>query len=127
VSRPVADDRLDPAQLDHDVAQIITLVVRFRRLWEHAVEGGAYLSSSSAGGRGTGFEDSDPVHSAVASPTRRQLRGTARHAARLLAEARCRLEDAEHALETGLLRTDPEVLAEHLEKRRAATQSNSHG
>jgi hypothetical protein len=115
-------DRLDPARAEEDARRIIVLVVAVRRLWDEAVSGGAHASGSWAGVRGSGFADADPTYTAFASPTRRQLRGSARYAFGELEQARIRLENAEHALKTGLLRTDPEVLERDLEKRRAATQ-----
>lgn len=115
-------DRLNPEHTDKDVRRIVELVIEVRRLWEQAVDGGVYSPRGETNGRGKGFEDSDPTHSAVTRPTQRQLRGSARYAAVLISEAKERLEDAARVLHNGLLRTDPEVLAEHLEKRRAATQ-----
>lgn len=115
-------DRLNPERTDKDVLRILELLVEVRRLWEQAVDGGVYSPRQETNGRGKGFHDSDPTHTAVATPTQRQLRSSARYAAVLIGECRERLEDAARVLHNGLLRTDPEVLAEHLEKRRAATQ-----
>jgi hypothetical protein len=119
----VRTDRLNPEQMDRDVLRILELVVEVRHVWEDAVDGGIYpLRTTIGGSRHTGFDDHDPTHSAATRPTQRQLRGSARHAAVLISDARERLEDAARVLHNGLFRTDPEVLAQHLEKRRAATQ-----
>ena len=120
-------DRLNPERTDQDVRRILELVVEVRRIWEQAVDGGVYSPRLESNGRGKGFDDSDPTHSAVARPTQRQLRGTARYAATLIADSRANLEDAARVLHNGLFRTDPEVYAEHLEKRRAATQPRRPG
>jgi hypothetical protein len=58
----------------------------------------------------------------VFAPTQRQLRDTAREATVLVGEALAHLELAGDVLHRGLFRSDPEVLARFLEKRRAATQ-----
>jgi hypothetical protein len=115
-------DRLNPRQVDEDVSRILELVVEVRRAWEEAVDAGSYAPRAETNGRGTGFDDSDPTHSAVDRPTQKQLRGAARRAASLIGDSRERLEDAAAVLHRGMLRTDPEVLARFLEKRRAATQ-----
>jgi hypothetical protein len=118
----LAKDGLNPEHTDRDVRRIVELIVEVRQLWEQAVDGGVYSPKTETNGRGRGFDDSDPTYSTVTRPTQRQLRSTARYAADLIAGSRDRLEDAARVLHNGLLRTDPEVLAEHLEKRRAATQ-----
>ena len=116
-------DRLDQAQFDKDILEILDLLVEVRHLWEDAVDGGAYPMRSDLGGsRHTGFEDTDPTYSAATRPAQRQLRGSARYAAGIVAEVKVRLEDAADALHRGMFRTDPEVLRRDLEKRRAATQ-----
>ena len=114
-------DRLNPERTDKDVRRIVELVVEVRQLWEQAVDGGVY-SPRTGNGRPSTYEDSDPTHSAVDRPTQKQLRASARHAAGLISEAKDHLEDAVRVLHNGLLRTDPEVLQDFLEKRRAATQ-----
>ena len=115
-------DRLNPKHTHAEVQQILVLVVEVRRAWDDAVDGGVYSPATETGGRGTGFADSDPTHSTATRPTQRQMRGAARRAASLISDARERLEDAAAVLHNSLLRTDPEVLAEYLEKHRAATQ-----
>lgn len=115
-------DRLTPEQFDRNVVRVLELLVEVRRLWEQAVDGGVYTDRLETNGRGKGFHDSDPTYSAARAPTKIQLRGSARYAAILMAECRERLEDAARVLHNGLLRTDPEVLEDFLEKRRAATQ-----
>lgn len=116
-------DRLNPERTDKDVLRILELLVEVRRLWEQAVDGGVYPPRGETNGRGTGFHDLKPTETAASALTQRQLRGSARYAAVLISECRERLEDAARVLHNGLLRTDPEVLAEHLEKRQAATQA----
>jgi hypothetical protein len=115
-------DRLNPRWVDEDVYRILELVVEVRRAWEEAVDAGSYAPRTETNGRGTGFVDSDPTHSAVDRPTQKQLRGAARRAASLIGDSRERLEDAAATLHRGMLRTDPEVLAQYLEKHRAAIQ-----
>jgi hypothetical protein len=115
-------DRLTPRQVDADVYRILELVVEVRRAWEEAVDAGSYAPRTETNGRGKGFTDSDPTHSAVDRPTQKQLRGAARRAASLIGDSRERLEDAAAILHRGMLRTDPEVLEEYLEKHRAAIQ-----
>ena len=114
-------DRLNPARTDKDIHQIVVLTVEIRHLWHDSVDGGVY-SPRTGQGRPSSFEDVDPTASAANSPTQRQLRTAAKRASTLIAEAVARLEDAERILQNGLLRTDPEVLGEFLEKRRAAEQ-----
>lgn len=114
-------DRLSPARTDKDMHQIVVLVVEVRNLWHDSVDGGVY-SPRTGQGRPSSFEDTDPTHSAATSPTQRQLRAAAKRASTLIAEAKARLEDAERILQNGLLRTDPEVLSEYLEKHQAAVQ-----
>jgi hypothetical protein len=115
-------DKLNPERTDKDVHRIIVLVVEVRRLWEQAVDGGVYPPSTETNGRGKGFADVNPTETAARSLTQVQLRGSAKYAAVLINEAAAKLEDASRVLHNGLLRTDPEVLEEFLEKRRAATQ-----
>jgi hypothetical protein len=115
-------DRLNPERTDRDVRRILELTVEVRRLWEQAVDGGVYAPRTESNGRGKGFSDMRPTESAASSLTQRQLRGTAKHAANKIAQARVELQEAANVLHNGLLRTDPEVLAEYLEKRAAATQ-----
>lgn len=116
-------DRLSQARFDEDVLHILDALVEVRHLFAEAVDGGSWSSRTDVGGsRHTGFEDNDPTYSAATRPTQKQLRGSARHAATLVVEARDRLEMAVDALHRGMLRTDPEVLSQFLEKRQAATQ-----
>ena len=115
-------DRLNPARMDKDILRILDLIVEIRHVWEQAVDGGAYPGRTGSNGRGTGFTDLKPVESAVFAPTQRQLRDTAREATVLVGEALAHLELAGDVLHRGLFRSDPEVLARFLEKRRAATQ-----
>jgi hypothetical protein len=115
-------DRLNPKQVDRDVVRILALVVEVREVWGEAIDAGTWTPRTETGGRGTGFTDADPTHSAVDRPTQKQLRYAARRAASLIADSRERLEDAAMVLHRGLLRMDPEVLEQYLEKHRAATQ-----
>jgi hypothetical protein len=117
-------DRLNRARTEADLKAILVLVVEVRPAWDDAVEGGVYPTRTSNLGetRHTGFDDNDPTHTAATRPTQRQLRGSAKHAAVLIAEARQRLEDAARTLANGLLRSDPDEWIQHQEKRRAATQ-----
>src|SRR4030095_2678440 len=112
-------DRLNPARTDKEILRILELLVEVRRLWEQAVDGGVYSPRTETNGRGKGFHDSDPTHSAVDRPTQRQLRRSAVRASELILDARERLEDASRVLHNGLLLTDPEVLLAPLERRRA--------
>lgn len=114
-------DRLDQAQFDKDILEILDLLVEVRHLWQDAVDGGAYPQKTGSG-RPSSFEDTDPTYSAATRPAQRQLRGSARYAAGVIAEVKVRLEDAADALHRGMFRTDPEVLRRDLEKRAAATQ-----
>ena len=120
-------DRLNPKRTEADVSRILELVVELRRAWEDAAAGGSWAPKTETGGRGTGFEDSDPTHSAATRPTQKQLRGAARRAASLIGDARERLEDAAAVLHRGMLRTDPDVWERDLEKRRAATRGRARG
>lgn len=115
-------DRLNPERTDRQFHRILELVIEVRRVWEQAVDGGSYAPRAESNGRGTGFSDMNPTYSAAMSPTQRQLRSKARHAAVLVEKAMEDLEEAASVLHSGLFRTDPEVLARDVEKRRAATQ-----
>ena len=116
-------DRLNPAKTDEDVRRILMLVVEVREVWGQAVDGGVYPPRTEIGGtRHTGFDDTDPTHSAATRPTQKQLRGAARHAAGLIGEARERLEYAAQVLGASMLRTDPDEWIQYVEKHRAATQ-----
>ena len=115
-------DRLNPERTDKHFRRILELVVEVRQVWEQAVDGGTYTPRTESNGRGKGFDDMDPTHSAAMSPTQRQLRAKARHAAVLVEKAMEDLEEAASVLHSGLFRTDPEVLARDVEKRQAATQ-----
>jgi hypothetical protein len=123
----VRTDRLNPEQMDRDVLRILELVVEVRHVWEQAVDGGVYSPRLESNGRGKGFQDSDPTHSAVTRPTQWQLRGSARRAAVLISEAKDRLEDAAWVLHNGMLRTDPDEWIQHREKRAAAIQGHPAG
>jgi hypothetical protein len=115
-------DRLNPAQMDRDILRILDLLTDIRHVWEQAVDGGAWPGRTGSNGRGTGFSDLKPVESAVVAPTQRQLREAAREASIEVGTALDHLELAADICHRGLLRSDPEVLAHFLEKRRAATQ-----
>lgn len=115
-------DRLNPARMDRDMLRILELVVEVRHVWEQALDGGAYPGRTGSNGRGTGFTDLKPTESAVFAPTQRQLREAAREATVEIGTALAHLELAADVLHRGLFRSDPEVLARFLEKRRAATQ-----
>ena len=115
-------DRLNPARTHADVQPILALIVEVRQAWGDAVDGGVYPPQTETGGTRDRLRRHrpDPLRSHPAYPAPAQRSGTVRRG--LIAEAKERLEDAAQVLHNGLLRTDPEVLAEHLEKRRAATQ-----
>ena len=115
-------DRLNPKQTEKHLHRIIELTVEVRHAFIDAVEGGVYPIRQETNGRGKGFEESDPTHTAATRPTQRQLRGTARYAAGEIARAVQALEEAAWMLHRGLLLTDPQVLEWEGEKRRAATQ-----
>jgi hypothetical protein len=108
--------------MDKDLHRIMELVVEIRRNWEHAVEGGVYSPRTETNGRGKGFHDSDPTHSAVDRPTQRQLRDAAREALVVTEEAVERLDLAAEILARAIRRSDPVEYQEFLEKRLAATQ-----
>src|SRR4029077_14594820 len=93
-----------------------------RVVWEEAVDGGVYPPKVDSNGRGQGFTALKPTETAASSPTQRQLRHAAKRAAVLIGQSRQNLEDAARVLHNGLIRTDPEVLAEYLQKHQAATQ-----
>lgn len=120
-------DRLNPERTEKDMHRIIVLIAEITPAWVHAVEGGAYQVRRETNGRGRGFHDSDPTHSAAMNPMQRQLRASARQAATDIARAAQMLEDAAVILHNGLHRTDPEVFAEYVEKRQAATQGSVGG
>ena len=113
-------DRLNPARTDKDIRRILELTIDVRRKWEEAVDVGVYAPRVESNGRGKGFHDLHPTESAAMAPTARQARGAARRAAVLIAEAKDRLDEAAQTLHAGLLRTDPEVLFDYLQKRAAA-------
>jgi hypothetical protein len=115
-------DRLNPARFDKDLTSILEKVVDLRRVWEQVADGGAYPGRTGSNGRGTGFTDLKPTESAVFAPTQRQLREAARKASTEVGTALDHLSAAADILHRSLFRSDPEVLARFLEKRRAATQ-----
>jgi hypothetical protein len=112
-------DRLNPARTEADLQRIVAMVVELRHAWPDVVDGGKYPPRTESNGRGKGFEDIDPTYTAVTSGSQIGLRRAARQASRRIAEARERLEDAATTLHSALLRTDPEVMAEFVEKRSA--------
>lgn len=113
-------DRLNRARTEKDVKRVARLIIEVRLAWDEAVDAGVWAPRRETGGRGTGFADSHPVESAVSSPTRKQLRVAAAEAAGRIAEARAALQEASDILHSAMLRSDPDVLAEFLEKRGAA-------
>ena len=115
-------DRLNPQRMDRDILRILEALVDIRHIWELVVDGGAWPGRTGSNGRGTGFTDLKPVESAVLAPTQRQQRDASREAAIEVGTALDHLELAADILHRGLLRSDSEVLARFLEKRRAATQ-----
>jgi hypothetical protein len=120
---PRPRDRLNPARTDRDLRRILELIIDVRRKWEEAVDVGVY-SLRRDGGKGSldraSLAQSNPTEAAAVNPMQRQVRGAAKRAAQLIQEAGDKLEEASHVLHSGMLRTDPEVLAEYLEKRNAA-------
>jgi hypothetical protein len=118
-------DRLDPAQLDRDVAAILVLVLEVRDVWEQAVDGGTWPPRSGEIGPGSGILQHRPTEAAVSSATRSQLRGAAREASSQVAEARRSLESAGYVLSRAFRLTDPEEFQAHLERRAAATQNGA--
>lgn len=115
-------DRLDPAQMDRDVAAIVLLVAEVRLVWEQAVDGGSWPSRSGEIGPGSSILSNRPTEAAVDSATRSQLRAAAREASSAVSEARTALEGAAYVLSRGFRLTDPQEYQEHLERRAAATQ-----
>jgi hypothetical protein len=115
-------DRLDPAQLDRDVAAIVVLVAEVRLVWEQAVDGGTWPARSGEIGPGSGILANRPTEAAVSSPTRSQLRAAARAASDGVAEARRALEDAGYVLSRAFRLSDPAEYQDFLERRAAATQ-----
>jgi hypothetical protein len=115
-------DRLNPAQVDRDVAAILVLVIEVREVWEQAVDGGTWPPRSGEIGPGSGILQHRPTEAAVDSATRSQLRAAAREASSQITEARKALEDAGYVLSRAFRLTDPEEYEEFLERRAAATQ-----
>lgn len=115
-------DRLSPERTDRDFHAILLLVVEIHELWGDAVDGGVWPPRSGFNGPGSGLAQQRPTEAAVISPTRRQLRGSVKHAARLIANARADLEEAGHVLTNGVLRSDPQEWIKATEKRAAAEQ-----
>src|SRR5262245_9120219 len=113
-------DRLNRRATEKDIDHILRMILEIRPLWDDAVEGGVW--SPRTDGMGRPSTRPHPTEAAVFSPTRRQLREAAKEAASLIGEARQHLEIAAEVLHRGLLRQDPEVLSQFLEKRGAATQ-----
>lgn len=116
------EDRLNPQRTDADVRRILELVVEVRVAWEQVVDSGSYSSGGELPTLGRGFSDSRPTESIAMAPTKRQARQAARRAARLVTEAREALQEASDSLHAGLLRTDPEVLFEFVERRSAVLE-----
>jgi hypothetical protein len=114
-------DRLNPAQLEKDLTDILEQIVEIRRAWEQVVDGGSY-SPRTENGRPSTHAVTDPTAHAVFTPTQKQLRQAGRQAAELIGEAKDHLALAADVLHRSLFRSDPEVLARFLEKRNAATQ-----
>jgi hypothetical protein len=103
------------------LSQIVTLIPELRTVWSDAVDGGVWAPRRE-NGRPSTHQQTDPTPAAVFSPTRRQMRQAAKHAAVDIHEALALLRSASDTLHRAQLRQDPEVLAEDLEKRQAATQ-----
>ena len=115
-------DRLDPAQMDRDVAAIRLLVDEVRVVWEQAVDGGTWPPRSGEIGPGSSILSNRPTEAAVDSATRSQLRSAAREASTAVAEARKALEGAGYVLSRAFRLSDPQEYQAHLERRAAATQ-----
>ena len=64
-------DRLNRARTEADLRAILVMVAEVRHAWDDAVEGGVYQAKGETNGRGKGFEDSDPTHTAATAPTQR--------------------------------------------------------
>lgn len=118
-------DRLDPAQMDRDVAAILILVAEVRLVWEQAVDGGTWPPRSGEIGPGSGILANRPTEAAVDSATRSQLRAAAREASSAVSEARQALEGAAYVLSRAFRLSDPQEYQEHLERRAAATQGGA--
>jgi len=114
-------DRLNRKATERDFKQILVLIVEVSQAYDDAVDGGVWAPSKE-NGRPSTHSVTDPTYSAVISPTRRQLRDAAKQAGEAVADARAYLEMAADMLHRAQARQDPEVLAQFLEVRQAATQ-----
>jgi hypothetical protein len=114
-------DRLNRKAMERDFHQILKLLVEVHEAWFDAVDGGVWAPVKESG-RPSTHAITDPTYQAVESPTRRQLRNAARQAAEAIADSRAYLEMAADMLHRAQKRQDPEVLAQFLEVRQAATQ-----
>jgi hypothetical protein len=117
-----ARDRLDPERTGKHLARLAALIPEVGKLWLDAMETGVYSPRRDNGGRGSGFEDTDPTFSTANSRTQRQIRNSVRRSSLLIEEAMEKLESAASTLTDGFLLSDDQVLSRFLEKRAAATQ-----
>ena len=117
-------DRLNRKATERDFRQIFHLAAELWGVWADAVDGGVWPPVKESG-RPSTHAVTDPTYHAVVSPTRRQLREAAKQAAEAVADARAYLEMAADILHRAQARQDPEVLAQFLEVRQAATQHRS--
>jgi len=115
------EDRLNRKATERDFQQILKMVVEVHEAWFDAVDGGVWPPVKE-NGRPSTHAVTDPTYQAVDSPTRRQLRQAAKRSAEAIADARAYLEMAADMLHRAQARQDPEVLAQFLEVRQAATQ-----
>lgn len=118
-------DRLNPERTGRQLARLDALLPEVGKLWLEALEMGVYAGRRETGGRGTGFEETDPTSRAALSITQKQIRGKVKRASVEIEQAMERLEDAAATLKDGFLLSDEEVMGRFLEKRRAATQGGA--
>jgi len=114
-------DRLNRKAIERDFHQILKILVEVHEAWFDAVDGGVWAPVKE-NGRPSTHSVTDPTYEAMMSPTRGQLREAAKQAAEAVADARAYLQMAADILHRAQKRQDPEVLAQFLEVRQAATQ-----
>jgi len=114
-------DRLNRKTTERNFQHILKLIVEVHEAFDDALDGGVWAPVKE-NGRPSTHAITDPTYQAVESPTRRQLRNAARQAAEAIADSRAYLEMAADILHRAQARQDPEVLAQFIEVRQAATQ-----